>query len=216
MNEADLYRTRGAALIQRMLPPEVASALAYQISLQVRAAGDQCLAPPVLSTKACYEIYAYQWPVLLTFLWGMTPRLEHLVGKPLLPTYCYFRTYQQGDICKIHADRPACEHSLSLTLAYSDDLAWALAVSDAPVPANARATRGNADFGGAPYTEFAMAAGDAVLYRGTEHYHGRLVPNPNRWSAHLFLHWVERDGACSDHAFDRRIVSGPIDFAFPS
>ena len=24
---------------------------------------------------------------------------------------------------------------------------------------------------------------------------GRTAPNPNRWSAHLFLHWVERDGA---------------------
>jgi hypothetical protein len=22
--------------------------------------------------------------------------------------------------------------------------------------------------------------------------HGRTTPNPNGWSAHLFLHWVER------------------------
>lgn len=150
MNEAELYRSRGAALIKGMLSPEVASALAYQISLQVRAAGQQCLAPPVLSTKACYEIYAFQWPVLLTFLWGMTPKLEDIVGKPLLPTCSYFRTCQQGDICKVHADRPACEHSVSLTLAYSDDHEWALAVGDAPVPPEMRATRGHDDFLGQP------------------------------------------------------------------
>ena len=48
----------------------------------------------------------------------------------------------------------------------------------------------------------AMAAGDAVLYQGVHHHHGRVTPNPNRWSAHLFLHWVERNGAYADYAFD--------------
>src|SRR3546814_5356521 len=99
-----------------MVPPEVAAAMAYQISLQVRKSGGQCLAPPVITSKACYEIYCYQWPVLLTFLWAMTPKVEAIVGRPLLPSYSYFRTYQQGDVCRIHADRPACEHSVSLTL----------------------------------------------------------------------------------------------------
>lgn len=216
MNDGDLYRSCGAALIKGLVPAQVAAALAYQISLQVRSAGQQCLAPPVLSNKACFEIYAYQWPVLLTFLWGMTPKIEDIVGKPLLPTYSYFRTYQQGDICKIHADRPACEHSVSLTLAYSDDHEWALAVGDAPVSPEMRASRGHDSFLEQPYSEFAMAPGDAVVYRGTEYYHGRVAPNPNRWSAHLFMHWVERDGLCRDHAFDQKSVSGPIDFEFPA
>jgi len=48
----------------------------------------------------------------------------------------------------------------------------------------------------------AMAAGDAVLYQGVHHHHGRVTPNPNRLSAHLFLHWVERDGAYANYAFD--------------
>jgi hypothetical protein len=30
-----------------------------------------------------------------------------------------------------------------------------------------------------------------------------LDPNPNSWSAHLFLHWVEKDGRYRDQAFDR-------------
>jgi hypothetical protein len=37
-----------------------------------------------------------------------------------------------------------------------------------------------------------MNVGDAVLYRGVNHRHGRLRPNPNAWSANLFLHWIDR------------------------
>jgi len=35
-----------------------------------------------------------------------------------------------------------------------------------------------------------------------ERRHGRVTPNPNRSSAHLFLHYVERGGRFEDHAFD--------------
>ena len=47
-----------------------------------------------------------------------------------------------------------------------------------------------------------MKPGDAVLYRGVERRHGRVTPNPNRSSAHLFLHFVERGGKHEAHAFD--------------
>lgn len=51
-----------------------------------------------------------------------------------------------------------------------------------------------------------MRAGDAVMYRGVNHRHGRIEPNPNRWSAHLFLHWVDAKGPYAEHAFDRLAV----------
>jgi hypothetical protein len=40
------------------------------------------------------------------------------------------------------------------------------------------------------------------MYRGVNHRHGRIEPNPNRWSAHLFLHWVDANGPFADQAFD--------------
>lgn len=217
MNENERYRSAGAVLCERLVPPEVAAAMAYQISVQVRKSGGQSLAPPVITSKPCYEIYCYQWPVLLTFLWAMTPKIEAVVGRPLLPSYSYFRTYQHGDVCRIHADRPACEHSVSLTLAYSDNKPWALAVANDPAPVEQRGTiRGDGDFGGKGYSEFAMMPGDGVVYRGTDYLHGRLIPNPNRWSAHLFLHWVDREGPCREQAFDGRSVAGNTDFVFPA
>jgi hypothetical protein len=54
--------------------------------------------------------------------------------------------------------------------------------------------------------------GDAVLYQGVHHHHGRTTPNPNRWSAHLFLHWVERDGAFAGDAFDKQPPPMTVDF----
>ena len=48
----------------------------------------------------------------------------------------------------------------------------------------------------------------------TGHRHGRTAPNPNAWSAHLFLHWVDRDGPYRDHAFDGQITPADVDFAF--
>jgi len=47
------------------------------------------------------------------------------------------------------------------------------------------------------------------------HYpHGRIQPNPNAWSAHLFLFFVDRDGPFRDHAFDGQQIAEKVDFTF--
>lgn len=215
MNPEHEYSRRGATLLKSLFPKEIVSAMAHQISLQVSRAGSQTLTKASLGNKPCHEASCVRWPVLETFLWGLTPRISDLTGKNLLPTYAYFRTYQQGDVCRIHSDRPACEHSLSLTLAYSDDIQWPLAVADLPFdPSESAGVTGMDHFGSTPSTAFPMSPGDAVLYRGKDYCHGRPMPNPNRWSAHLFLHWVDRDGPNANLAFDQRPMIGPIDFHF--
>lgn len=212
------YLEHGATLVRGLLPREVAAAMAHQISLGVRHSGQTLLVPPSLGTKACYEAYCYQWPVLLTLLWGLTPRIEQLTGVALLPTYSYFRTYQQGDVCRVHFDRPACEHSLSLTLAYADGIPWALGVARQAVDLARYPGEpgGSPDFSDEVHDDLLMEPGDAVLYRGLERRHGRTTPNPNRWSAHVFLHWVDRNGPHAAEAFDRQPVHGATDFVFPA
>jgi len=217
MDESREYAEHGAICIRELFSPELAQAVTYQMSRQVARFGEKMLAPPVVGNKRCYEAYCYQFPVLLTLLWGLTPRIEQATGANLLPTYSYFRTYQHGDLCRVHCDRPACEHSVSLTLGYSDDHEWALEVGRDIVPEDQRASRRGADdFGDAPFMRFSMRPGDAVVYRGVEHLHGRTRPNPNGWSAHLFLHWVDRNGPHADCAFDGKPVSGASDFRFPA
>jgi hypothetical protein len=207
------YGDDGYAHLQGLVPVEVAQAFLQRLRADIgpapiplsRAGGHVNLL-----NRPAFEAYGHLYTPMLYFLWGLTPIVEQVVGRPLLPTYDYLRLYRQGDVCKVHSDRYSCEHSLSLTLGYSDGKPWALEVETERSDPSAKVDE---DFGG-PSSAIAMAVGDAVLYRGVHPPHGRTVPNPNRWSAHLFLHWVDREGPYRDHAFDRQMKPAPVDFSF--
>lgn len=208
MTDADCYHANGYVALPGLFSVDVLHAFYARMQADLKAGGvamRQFNAKGPLLRRDAIEIYAHVYPPMLTFLWGLTPRLEQVVGCPLLPTYAYFRLYQQGDICRVHSDRRACEHSLSLTIAYADDQPWALSVAtdrtDTPQPIVAE------DFGDQRFGSVPMAPGDGVAYQGTHHRHGRVEPNPNRWSAHLFLHWVEREGRYREEAFDRPTIA---------
>lgn len=204
MNETETYRAHGHVALRGLFPPDLIGAFYNQMVRDLQAAGRPiqgfAARGPLLKQDAI-EVYAYQYAPMVSFLWGLTPRIAQATGCELLPTYAYFRAYRRGDVCRVHTDRPACEHSLSLTIAYGKDLPWALAVGheriDVPRPVVTD------DFGGEGFDAVAMMPGDGVLYQGTHYRHGRLDPNPNSWSAHLFLHWIDRNGRYAEHAFDR-------------
>lgn len=202
------YDDDGYALVRGLIAPEIAAALLEQIQLEVQARGEsfQSLARPhPLIRKASVEVSGNLYPALKTFLFGLTPIVCRLTDRDLLPSYDYFRIYSAGDICRVHADRPSCEHSLSLTLAYADGRPWPLDLGSAQQDGTPSLLAD--DFGAEPYASVAMQPGDGVLYRGVQLRHGRTLPNPNRWSAHLFMHWVDRDGPHKDHAFDAARVA---------
>ncbi|SEN56792.1 hypothetical protein SAMN05192583_3088 [Sphingomonas gellani] len=197
------YHSDGYALLDRLFPPEVLLTFYNRMQADLQRAGKPLgsfTAQGPLLRRQAIEVYGYAYPPMLGLLWGLTPRIALATGREVLPTYAYFRAYQQGDVCRVHHDRFACEHSLSLTIAYGDDKPWALSVETQRSEPNASVAD---DFGGNPYGSMAMKPGDGVLYQGVHHRHGRLEPNPNSWSAHLFLHWVDRNGPYAEHAFDR-------------
>jgi hypothetical protein len=206
-SETERYWRDGYVPLRALFPREVLDAFYMQMRGDLEAAGrplQSFVAEGPLLRGRAIELYAYQYAPMLTFLWGLTPRMSAATGRDLLPTYAYFRAYQRGDICRVHYDRPSCEHSLSLTIAYAEDKPWALSVAtDAGDGPNGNVTE---DFGSKAYGSVEMAPGDAVLYQGTHRLHGRLEPNPNSWSAHLFLHWIERGGQYAEHAFDRPAI----------
>ena len=204
---ADSYRQQGYLPLPHLIPREIGlgflDALQSGLTRQ-NASFANLLQPNHLLRAPAAEIYGHHYPPLHGFHWGMTAAIQDFVGEQLLPTYAYFRLYRQGDICRVHCDRYACEHSVSLTLAYSDDLPWALEVATRRDD-NPR-QRSDADFANDEQPEaVSMQAGDAVLYQGVHHHHGRTAPNPNAWSAHLFLHWVTRDGPYKGEAFDKQV-----------
>ena len=198
----EAYLEDGYVLLKQLFPPLVLAVFHGKLQADLNLKQDPSfISNTALLTKPALEVYSRRYPPMAAFHWGLTPVAADIAGCELMPTYCYFRVYQHDDLCLVHSDREACEHSLSLTVELSDGVPWALCVGrkqlQQPEPTN------GFDFGDQEYTELPMIAGDAVMYRGVRHHHGRIQPNPNRWSAHLFLHWVDANGPYADHAFDR-------------
>lgn len=211
MSVAESYEREGYVLLPHFLPPKVARALLFQLRGDMQNMPRNALEKNhSLLKRSAIELYGYHYAPLITFLWGMTPAIEGLLGKPLMPSYAYFRSYRRGDICRVHSDRPSCEVSLSLTLAYGEDKPWALDMATEHLPEPRPVVSDN--FAGEEYRAVMMAPGDAILYQGVHRRHGRVAPNPNNWSAHLFLHWVDPEGPYRDFQFDGRAVPDNVSF----
>jgi hypothetical protein len=208
------YVADGYALVREIIPREVAGAFMAQLRQDLppgplKAPEGE---PMDILRRPALDIAGASYRPFEFFLWALTPVMEQVTGRRLVPTYDYFRIYREGDVCRVHRDRPACEHSLSLTLDYSDGVAWPLEVGrDRTAVVKQQVTD---DFGDEPMSSLAMEIGDAVAYQGVTHRHGRTVPNPNSWSAHLFLHWVDREGPHAAHAFDGAGAPPRVNFSF--
>ncbi len=209
------YQDDGYAHLKGLIAPDVTQAFLQALKQDI---GDDAIPLsgvtdyPNLLHRPAFEMYGHHYKPMLFFLWGLTPIIADIVGKDLVPTYDYLRIYREGDLCRIHSDRQSCEHSLSLTLDYSDGVVWPLEVGKERL--SAPSSRIDDDWQDESYHSIGMEVGDAILYQGVHHRHGRMTRNPNEWSVHLFLHWVDRQGHYADFAFDGRIDPKPIDFRF--
>lgn len=210
------YDRDGFAFVEGAVSPAVARALLERIRMDLersRTPLERFERSSVILSREAVELSAEQYTPLMTFLWGLTSTMSQVTGRELVPTYDYFRLYRKGDICRVHGDRAACEHSMSLTLGYSDNIPWPLEIATAPTPPEQDVEE---DFGEQSFASLQMKPGDAVAYQGIPYRHGRTTPNPNEWSAHLFLHWVDPDGPQADQAFDRKLdLSQPARFNLP-
>jgi len=116
------------------------------------------------------------------------PLLEGLIGRPLAPTYSFWRIYEQGMALKPHRDRPACEISLSVPIHCEPEGAnWPLRLTDLSGRDHAPA----------------MVPGDGLLYQGCAVEHWREPLTEGR-QYQMFLHYVLADGENAALAGDRR------------
>lgn len=174
------------------------------------------LAEPRVNEKPGYEFYGPRLPSVMTFHWGLTARIAAIVGRRIVPSFSFFRVYMAGDRLLVHTDRPSCEYALSLSLAYGDGIVWPLELGRKRYDYAEIADRPKEEsFGEDAYQTVMLDPGDGLLYRGVNLRHGRMQPNPNRWSAHLFLFWVDAEGEFKDLAFDRMTFNDVVDFPPP-
>jgi hypothetical protein len=192
------YAATGYAHIEELFPAEVTEALLNQFWSDLKDERVKLtFSHPDVVSNLVTEVYGPDYPPMTAFLWGATPIASMISGRELLPSYCFFRIYRRDDRLKLHFDRDACEHSLSLTLHYSDGEPWPFEIGSAKLQGKPKSARGGAR------VRILMRPGEAVMYRGPERSHGRTTPNPNGWSAHLFMHWVDARGSHRDLAFER-------------
>jgi hypothetical protein len=208
------YVRDGFAHLRGLIPQEVARA--YMTRLKSATGGrplpvSQPQRYPGVLSRPAFDVSAKMFEPMDFFLWGLTPIMSQILGREVLPTYNYFRIYREGDICRVHSDRPASQHGVSLTLDYSDGEVWDLQVGMKRTETLYPLAD---DFGSDEYASIGMQVGDAVLYQASHYPHGRMRPNPNAWSAHLFLFFVDSDGPYRDHAFDGAAVGERVNFSF--
>ena len=208
------YQDDGFALVRGLIPRDVARAFMSGIKQDIGPRPiplSRVPQHPAVLKRPAFEVYGHDYKPMNYFLWALTPLISDVVGRDLVPTYDYFRIYRRGDVCRVHSDRPSCEHSVSLTLDYSDGAVWDLQVGKYRIETLHPLAD---DFGSKPFASIGMEVGDAVLYQGAHYGHGRITPNPNAWSAHLFLHFVDREGPYREYAFDQRASIDKVDFTF--
>lgn len=134
----------------------------------------------------------YADPLMEATLTASCEAFSGLVGKALTPTYSYSRVYVKGDELVAHVDRPACEYSVTVNVAYQGEKPWPIwmkAPDKEPV-------------------SLVLYPGDAVVYKGCEVEHWRLPMTECDVNAQFMLHYVDRDGPNASYALDRRASFG--------
>lgn len=208
------YEKDGFVHLRHLIPQEVARAFMAGLKAATRGRDIPVSAPQqyaAVLTRPAFDVGPGAFQPLNYFLWALTPIMGQVIGREVLPSYGYFRIYRHGDRCRVHSDRPSSEHGVSMTLEYSDDRTWDLQMGKKRTETLYPLAD---DFGSDDFASIGMEVGDAVLYQATHYPHGRIHPNPNAWSAHLFLFYVDRDGPYRNCAFDEKADFEKVSFNF--
>ena len=141
--------------------------------------------------------------------------LENAIGRKLYNTYYYDRFYFPGQELTIHADRPACEISVTVHASTNLKENWPIWIKTPDVFTDG-SKMNLVSKGENRYIN--LEAGDGMVYKGCERPHWR-DPMPGLLEASLekakgnldyskyyhqiFFHYVLQDGMRAHHAWDR-------------
>ena len=142
-------------------------------------------------------------------------KLEKEIGKKLYNTYYYDRFYNPGQELTNHADRPACEISVTIHVGTNAKTPWPIWIKtpdtyDDPVNKTNILKKGE-------NRSVILNPGDGMLYKGCERPHwrepmareyrrtwyGRKVEIEGLYYHQIFFHYVLSDGYRANHAGDR-------------
>ena len=151
---------------------------------------------------------------------GVRKKLEKVLGRKLYNTYYYDRYYFPGQALTKHADRDACEISVSIHISTNlpDDLKdWPLEIKTPDTYTDKKKT---AVLVPGEERSLVLNAGDGLLYKGCERPHwresmptppvkkklfnfGGSIDVPDYYYHQIFFHYVLQDGQRAQCAWDR-------------
>lgn len=142
-------------------------------------------------------------------------KLEKIIGKKLYNTYYYDRFYNPGQELANHADRPACEISVTVHVGTNISTPWPIWIKtpdtyDDPVKKTTLIKPGEG-------RSVILNPGDGMIYKGCERPHwrypmpteykktwyGKKVEKEGLYYHQIFFHYVLADGIRANFAFDR-------------
>lgn len=142
-------------------------------------------------------------------------KLEKAIGKKLYNTYYYDRFYNPGQALTNHADRPACEISVTVHVSTNINTPWPIWIKtpdtyDDPKIKNEILKKGE-------NRSVILGPGDGMVYKGCERPHwrepmpteykktwyGKKIEKEGLYYHQIFFHYVLADGLRANFAFDR-------------
>tara|TARA_Y100000004_G_scaffold162464_1_gene191206 strand:+ start:36 stop:773 length:738 start_codon:yes stop_codon:yes gene_type:complete len=154
----------------------------------------------------------YWHPQYRTIHTGVRLKLEKIIGRKLYNTYYYDRFYFSGQELKRHADRDACEISVSIHVSTNlegEDAKWPFWIKTPDKYADKKKTQVLV-----PGEERSLSVkpGDGILYKGCERPHWReAMPGKVKkvfgkevepYYHQIFFHYVLQDGERAHCAWD--------------
>jgi len=127
----------------------------------------------------------YGHPVMEALMIKQTKKIAEIVGKKVMPTYSYWRSYTMGDILPKHKDRPECEYSVTLMID-SCGTEWPIFLDGTPIN---------------------LKPGDGIVYKGCEAWHWRETFKGD-YHAQCFLHYYDPETNKKAKAVDGRVLWG--------
>jgi len=116
-------------------------------------------------------------------------QIEDTLGEELLPSYNYCRLYRKNEMLLKHIDRPSCEISFTVTLDY-EKAPWPFYIQQ--------------DGQAVPII---LNRGDICVYYGHDVVHWRDQMTHQNWQTQAFFHYVKKNGAYTNHAYDNELLS---------
>jgi hypothetical protein len=142
-------------------------------------------------------------------------KLEELIGKKLYNTYYYDRFYNPGQALTIHADRPACEISVTVHVSTNLSKPWPIWIKT-PDTYDDNIKKTNILKKGENRSVI-LNPGDGMVYKGCERPHwrdpmpteykrtwyGKKVEKEGLYYHQIFFHYVLAYGQRAQFAFDK-------------